>query len=90
MSTWGHILCFVIVLAGCVVYAYRQSDGFDLELIDIVPCQEVESDRHQIWNVSLHESDIMAVEADLTSCHGSSWNINQYNVSVSDGYIKAY
>ena len=90
MSTWGHILCFVIVLAGCMVCAYRQSDGFDLELIDIVPCQEVESDRHQIWNVSLHESDILAVEADLISCHGSSWNINQYNVSVQDGYIKTY
>ena len=57
---------------------YSQNGTFNLELIDIVPCQE----SNQTWNVSLYESDILAVEANLALCHGIAWNINQYNVSV--------
>ena len=55
---------------------YSQNDGFELELVDISPCQEIS---HDNWSVSLHESDILAVQADLSLC-GTSWNINQYNV----------
>lgn len=83
----AHLLCLVAVLVVGVVYG--QSDGFNLEVIDIVPCQETS----QGLDVSLYESDILAVQANLTLCHDTSWNINQYNVSAYnpayyDSYLK--
>ena len=70
----AHLLCFLAALVVGVVYS--QSSGFNLEAIAIVPCQ----DNSPSGDVSLHESDILAVEANLTLCHDASWNINQFNV----------
>jgi hypothetical protein len=77
MGMWAALLCFVAVLVVDVVYC--QNNSFNLELIDIVPCQE---SSQLSWSVSLYESDILAVDANLTLCHGTSWSINQYNVSM--------
>ena len=74
--SWVHLLGFVAVLVVDVVCS--QNDTLNLELIDIVPCQE----SNQTWDVSLYESDILAVDANLTLCHGTGWSFNQYNVSV--------
>lgn len=80
--SWARLLGFVAVLVVDVV-VYSQNETFNLELIDIVPCQE----SNQTWSVSLYESDILAVDANLALCHGTAWSFNQYvyNVSVYAG-----
>ena len=71
------LLCALLgFLASAGVPSHAQDDDFTLELKKIFPCQPTNQDA----NVSLYRSDILAVQADLTSC-GSSWNISQYSVS---------
>ena len=55
-------------------------DNFTLDLMELFPCQETEEGT----NVTLHRSDILAIQANLTLCNNSSWNINQYNVSLTE------
>ena len=63
-----------------VVHGQTDEGSFTLELKELFPCQETELGT----NVSLHKSDILAVQADLTLCSNTSWNINQFNVSLND------
>ena len=62
----------------CVVHCQiDREDGFILKLKELLPCLETEPGT----NVSLHKSDILAVQANLTLCSDSSWSINQFIVS---------
>ena len=62
----------------CVVHCQTdREDDFILELKELLPCSETEPGT----NVSLHKSDIPAVQTNLTLCSDSSWSINQFNVS---------
>lgn len=63
-----------------VVHGQTDDGGFTLELKELFPCQETELGT----NVSLHKSDILAVQADLTLCGNTSWHINQFNVSLNN------
>lgn len=72
------LLIYVIVSFVSVVHCQTHEDSFTLELKELFPCQETELRT----NVSLHKSDILAVQANLTLCsNDTSWNINQFNVS---------
>ena len=71
-------LLYAVVLVFLVsVVNGQNSNDFTLELKQLLPCQEV----NQGSSVSLYQSDILAVQADLTLCN-SSWKVNQYNVSI--------
>ena len=73
----ARLLLYAIGSFICVVHCQTGEDGFALELRELFPCQKAELGT----NVSLHKSDILAVQADLTLCNNSSWSINQFNVS---------
>ena len=87
MTLHGCLLYLLFgLLASAGVPSHAQDDDFTLELKKIFPCQPTNQDA----NVSLYRSDILAVQADLTSC-GSSWNISQYSVSChSDSAVSLY
>lgn len=84
MSPSMRFLHLVAMLAICVVYS--QNDSFYLELVLIIPCQNTSLLRPS-RNVSLHHSDILAVQANLTLCADTSWDIDQYNVSALELWI---
>ena len=62
-----------------VVHCQTHEGSFTLELKELFPCQEAELGT--LSNVSLHKSDILAVQADLTLCNNISWNVDHFNVS---------
>lgn len=70
-----------------VVHCQTVENGFALELRELIPCHEAELGA---LNVSLHKSAILAVQADLTLCNNTSWNINQFNVSCTGMIVCLY
>ena len=75
----ARLLLYAIGSFICVVHCQTDEDSFSLELRELLPCQDAEVGT----NVSLHKSDILAVQADLTLCKNLSWSINEFNVSHS-------
>ena len=70
-------LLLSIVLTVSATVGFCQNYGFQLELKNLLPCQEIP----ERSDVSLYRSDILAVQADFTLCENSSWVLGQYNVS---------
>lgn len=78
------LLLFLVVLLRLLIHTHAQSDdGFDMRFRKIFPCQEIS---HLDSNVSLHLSDILAVQANLTYCD-RLWNTSQYNVCYSSTIV---
>lgn len=74
------LLCLLIGVSGLLGPTQaNDGDDFDLTFRKIYPCQE--TDYHDS-NVSLHRSEILAVQANLTYCD-RTWNISQYYVCCS-------
>lgn len=76
MFSQSH-LPFVALTLFVGVTIHGQEANFTLELKKLLPCQQTSDD----VNVSIHRSDVLAVQTDLRFCSNFSWSIDQYNVS---------